>query len=80
VTQDPDVPDGPRIRLRLLLAFLRIAAGRRGDADVTWSGAGFTYRLEVTRGGSGPVVVVDHDPEADPEVVDRIRETLYPAP
>ena len=79
MSQDQDVPE-PHIRLRLLLQLLRIAAGRRGDADVTWAGAGFTYRLEVTRGESGPLVVIDHDPDADPAALNRIREELYSAP
>jgi hypothetical protein len=31
-------------------------------------------------GASGVVVLNDHDPDTDPTVIDRIRETLYPAP
>jgi hypothetical protein len=79
MNQDPDVRE-PRIRLRLLLQLLRIAAAQRGHAAVVWSGAGFTYHLEVARGDAGAAVTVDHDPDADPTVIDRIREALYPTP
>lgn len=78
--QDQDVPE-PRIRVRLLLQLLRIVAGHRGTAAVVWTGAGFTYHLEVERGDAGgPAVTIDHDPTADVAIVERIREALYPAP
>lgn len=61
--QDPNVPPGPRIRLRLLLALLRIVAGPRGQSCVTWSGQGFVYQLEVRRRGPLPFAL-DDDPTA----------------
>ena len=77
--QDDDVWE-PRVRLRVMLAFLRIVAGRRGGSAVTWSGQGFTYTLTVSRGVTGTAVSIDADPEAEPDVLARIRDALYPAP
>ena len=63
------------------LQSLGIVAGERGSATVTWPGAGFTYTLVVTRGTpTTPAVTIDGDPAADPAVIDRIREALYPNP
>lgn len=53
----------PRVRLRVVLALLRLLGGRRGHAAVVWSGQGFVYRLTATRGG--PVGLrIDRDPTA----------------
>jgi hypothetical protein len=70
---------GPRVRLRLVLALLRLLGGRRGHASVTWSGQGFVYTLEATRGAPVPLSV-DRDPtalngaEADLDLRDRLQE------
>jgi hypothetical protein len=64
MTQDAAVTE-PTVRLRLVLALLRILAGRRGRAGVTWHGAGFTYLLTVVReDGDDQLVGVDSDPDA----------------
>lgn len=61
--QDQGVRE-PRIRLRRLLALLRILAGRRGHARIRWSGAGFVYQLDIER--SEPVeLLIDLDPTAE---------------
>jgi hypothetical protein len=75
--QDLEVP-GPRVRLRVLLGVLRALAGRRGFADVQWSGGGFAYRLVVVRSGAPGPVELDVDPTAlDREALaDRIRAAL----
>jgi hypothetical protein len=61
VTHDPNVPPGPRVRLRLLLALLRVLAGRRGWAIITWSGQGFRYELAARRRAPGgdPFAILD---------------------
>jgi hypothetical protein len=79
---DPDVPE-PSVRLRVVLALLRVAAGRRGYAGVVWHGAGFTYRLAVTREpGDDLAVDVDVDPDAlgGADAVHLLREHLRPHP
>lgn len=48
IVQDPHVI-GPPVRLRLLLALLRITAGRRGYAVLSWWGQGFSYTLTARR-------------------------------
>jgi hypothetical protein len=74
---DPAVPLGPRVRLRLLLALLRIAAGRRGWAGLRWSGQGFVYTVRVMR-----AVPQSYSLDADPdavgldEVADRVRALI----
>jgi hypothetical protein len=75
--QDPEVPPGPRVRLRLVLALLRILAGRRGRARLRWSGQGFIYTLGVHR--AAPVAYdLDRDPDAigGPEVAQRLRDLI----
>lgn len=75
--QDPAVPPGPRVRLRLVMALLRIAAGRRGRASVQWSGQGFTYGLVALRSTPQPYTL-DADPDAvgGGEVADRLRALI----
>jgi hypothetical protein len=81
-TQDAGVTE-PRVRLRLVLALLRIIAGRRGHASVSWHGAGFTYVLGAIREpGDDTAVEFDPDPAA-PGVIDtmqRLREHLAHQP
>jgi len=52
-----------RVRLALVLTFLRSLAGRRGWAHVTWHGQGFTYTIFAVRDplGNTAVVTVDDD-------------------
>jgi len=45
-------------RLGILLTLIRALVGRRGWAQVTWHGQGFTYTLYAVR-----------DPYADPEAI-----------
>ena len=69
----------PPVRLRLVLALLRVLAGRRGHADVTWHGAGFAYRLAVVREpGDDEQVVVGFDPAAPGagEALEELRDRL----
>jgi hypothetical protein len=63
VVHDPAVPPGPRVRLRLVLALLRIASGRRGWASVRWSGQGFVYTVKVMR-ALPKAYTLDADPDA----------------
>lgn len=72
----------PHVRLGVLLAWLRILAGRRGTASAQWAGAGFTYQVVVTRGTTGGVVVIDYDPTVvDREgLAARVREALTTQP
>jgi hypothetical protein len=61
--QDTGVPAGPRIRVRGLLALLRIVAGHEGLAHLTWWGQGFRYDLTVHR--EGPTLYhLDRAPDA----------------
>lgn len=63
VTHDQGVPPGPRIRVRVLIALLRVAAGRRGHAHIRWWGQGFRYDVTVER--RTPVAYqLDADPDA----------------
>lgn len=59
---DPEVPQ-PRVRLRVVLALLRILAGSRGHSRVRWSGQGFVYTLAVRRDDPEPITF-DSDPTA----------------
>ena len=74
--QDADVA-APRVRLRIVLALLRVLAGPRGHARVRWWGGGFAYDLRVERRE-----LVDFEVDADPEanrrddVVERLRAHL----
>jgi hypothetical protein len=79
----------PGVRLAVLLPLLRIAAGRRGYASLTWHGAGFTYTLHTVRDpGANPATAdVDEDIdddgllEADPaDIVARLRELVEVQP
>lgn len=82
MTQDPAVPE-PSVRLRIVLALLRVAAGRSGVASVAWHGAGFTYHLAVSREpGDDQVVNVDQDPDAlgGADAVQLLREHLRAQP
>lgn len=77
---DDDLPRFS-IRLGLLLALMRVAAGYRGHSRVVWTAGGFRYVLSVTR-LSAPVVPspprIDSDPEAvdGAEAVRRIVDAL----
>jgi hypothetical protein len=57
-TQDAGVR-APAVRLRRVLVFARLLAGRRGHSSITWHGQGFTYELTSTR-----------DPYADPSRIE----------
>lgn len=72
---DRDVPE-PGVRLRLVLALLRILAGRRGHAAVTWWGAGFAYTLTANRRDPIPL---DVDLETGGLHVDEARALLADA-
>jgi hypothetical protein len=77
--QDAEVHDF-RVRLGRVLALVRILAGRRGHARVTWWGLGFGYTLTVTRTPSA-VFEIDDDPDAigGTEVRALLRDALdYP--
>jgi len=65
-----DAVPTPRVRLRLVMALLRLAAGRRGHASVTWHGAGFTYALAAVREDGDDLVVIV---AAVADLVDRLR-------
>jgi len=62
--QDNDIQE-PSVRLRYVLALLRIIAGRRGHSAVKWHNAGFTYTLHATREpGNDALVTLDDDATA----------------
>jgi hypothetical protein len=76
--QDQGVPEPP-VRLRVVLALLRVLAGRRGYAFVIWHGAGFTYRLSVVREpGDDSRIEANLDPAAPggAEALEQLRERL----
>lgn len=76
--QDQDVHH-PSVRLRAVLALLRVVAGRRGWAHVRWSGAGFTYRISVVRQPPRDYAL-DADPDAlnGDRAADELRGHLAP--
>ena len=77
---DLEVLDTPT-PLRLLLALLRIAAGARGHAGVTWHAAGFTYQLTAVREpGEDLDYEIDDDPSARhlPELLDKLAAAIEP--
>ena len=79
-SQDQGVP-APPVRLRLVLALVRILAGRRGRAALTWHAGGFRYELTATRSG-GVGVSVDSDPTVRDRdaITDRVRDALVVQP
>jgi hypothetical protein len=82
VSHQDFVPE-PRVRLRVVLGLLRVLAGRRGYAGVSWHGAGFTYRLLTTRTPEDdPEVAIDADPDAlgGAEAAQQLRERLRTQP
>jgi hypothetical protein len=64
VVGNPPYQDGDLIpstvRLREVLALLRVLAGTRGRAVVQWWGGGFAYELRVVR-RSRVRYAIDHD-------------------
>jgi hypothetical protein len=75
--QDPGVPVH-RVHLALVLALLRVLAGPRGHAAVTWWAGGFTYTLKVHRRPRAPYVL-DYDPDAGTPrgAIVRLRAYLH---
>lgn len=68
-TQNPIHQDNDtrasRVRALVLLSLVRLLAGRRGHARVSWWGQGFRYTLSADR-VPPEAPTVDADPQADP--------------
>ena len=74
--QDQGV-NAPRVRLGKLLTLVRILAGHRGHAVVSWAGQGFRYTLAVRRASPVPLEL-DSDPDAPgaEAVIALLRDAL----
>jgi hypothetical protein len=73
LVDSPQDEPQPRARLGTVLALMRVLAGRRGDAAVTWQGQGFSYHLSVVRGAGAPAVDLELDPTAPGADEARVR-------
>lgn len=72
----------PHIRLRLLLALMRILAGRRGHSSAVWAAGGFRYVLTVVRTPDAGPVELDADATVRDvaTIRERVRDALTPQP
>lgn len=67
----------PRVRVAILLAVVRLLAGRRGYATVEWSGQGFRYQLYAYRDLDPDPLVIDGDPQVPPgDLIRRLGRHL----